>query len=237
MVQRRLITRFITFFLLSCSICFTGVGKPLSAGAILPPAEVSVSPLSVTIPVYQNFTIDVTISQVSDVYGWEINLTWNGTLLDPVDVSEGPFLKTGGATFFTSQVNAIDGSMVADCTLVGTANGVNGQGTLAAITFYVKNAGECPLHLSEAILVNSTEQSIQSQTADGYFTALSDVAIPGDLNGDFKVNLEDLVLLAQAYGSKPRDPNWNPNADIDNSGAVGLSDLAILALHYGQHYP
>jgi hypothetical protein len=193
----------------------------------------------VTISVHQNFTIDVTVSQVSDVYGWEIELTWNSTLLEPVNISEGPFLRAGGATFFTSQVNAIDGSMVADCTLVGTANGVNGEGTFAAITFYVKNAGECPLHLSEAILVNSTEQSIQSQTADGYgyFTALSDVAIPGDLNGDFKVNLEDLVLLAQAYGSKPGDPNWNPNADIDNSGAVGLSDLVILALHYGQHYP
>jgi hypothetical protein len=62
------------------------------------------------------------------------------------------------------------------------------------------------------------------------------VTIPGDLNGDFKVNLEDLVLLALAYGSKPGDPNWNPNADIDNSGTVGLSDLVILALHYGQQY-
>jgi hypothetical protein len=239
MVRRRLTTRFVSFFLLSCSICFIGVGKSLSAGAILPPAEVSVSPLSVTIPVYQNFTINVTVTQVSDVYGWEIELTWNSTLLDPVNVSEGPFLKAGGATFFTSQVNAIDGSMIADCTLMGTANGVNGKGTFATITFYVKNAGECPLHLNEAILISSTEQSIQCQTADGYgyFTALSDAAIPGDLNGDFKVNLEDLVLLAQAYGSKPGYPNWNPNADIDNSGVVGLSDLVILALHYGQQYP
>jgi hypothetical protein len=64
-----------------------------------------------------------------------------------------------------------------------------------------------------------------------------EVTIPGDLNGDFKVNLEDLVQLALAYGSKPGDPNWNPNADIDNSGTVGLSDLVILAQHYGQQYP
>jgi len=63
------------------------------------------------------------------------------------------------------------------------------------------------------------------------------VTIPGDINGDFKVVLPNLVLLAQAYGSKPADSNWNPNADIDGNGQVGLSDLVILAQDYGQHYP
>jgi outer membrane protein assembly factor BamB len=63
------------------------------------------------------------------------------------------------------------------------------------------------------------------------------ITIPGDLNGDFTVGLSDLVTLAKAYGSRPSDPNWNPNADIDGNGAVGLSDLVILAQHYGQHYP
>jgi endoglucanase len=63
------------------------------------------------------------------------------------------------------------------------------------------------------------------------------VTIPGDINGDFKVDLKDLVILANAYGSTPGAPNWNPNADINGNGQVGLSDLVILAQHYGQHYP
>jgi hypothetical protein len=61
--------------------------------------------------------------------------------------------------------------------------------------------------------------------------------IPGDINGDFKVDLSDLVILAQAYGSKPGDSNWNPNADIDGNGVVGLSDLVILAQNYGRQSP
>jgi hypothetical protein len=61
------------------------------------------------------------------------------------------------------------------------------------------------------------------------------VSIPGDLNGDFKVNLSDLVIFARAYGSKPDSANWNPNADIDDSGTVNLSDLIVLAEHYGKH--
>jgi serine protease AprX len=63
------------------------------------------------------------------------------------------------------------------------------------------------------------------------------VTITGDIDGDFKVGLTDLHLLAAAYGSKPGDPNWNPNADIDNSGTVNLPDLFTLSQHYGQHYP
>jgi hypothetical protein len=63
------------------------------------------------------------------------------------------------------------------------------------------------------------------------------VTIPGDLDGYFNVSRQDLVILTNAYGSKPSDSNWNPNADINGDGKVSLQDLVILALHYGQHYP
>jgi hypothetical protein len=63
------------------------------------------------------------------------------------------------------------------------------------------------------------------------------ITIPGDVDGNFRVKLNDLVLLALAYGSKPGDSNWNPSADIDRDGAVGRSDIVALAQHYGQHYP
>jgi plastocyanin len=74
-------------------------------------------------------------------------------------------------------------------------------------------------------------------TNNNYTDGAVVVSIPGDLNADFKVGLPDLVILAQAYGTTPSSPKWNPNADIDGNGAVGLSDLVMLAEHYGQHYP
>ncbi len=60
----------------------------------------------------------------------------------------------------------------------------------------------------------------------------------GDLNGNGKVGLDDLVLLANAYNSKPGDPNWNPMADLASPfGIISLSDLVTLAMHYGQYNP
>jgi hypothetical protein len=88
--------------------------------------------------------------------------------------------------------------------------------------------------------INAVAGPVSGETNTGDNT-LSDgtilVTIPGDLNGDLKVTLSDLVILANAYGSKPGDIKWNPNSDINGSGKVDLADLVTMAIHYGQHYP
>jgi hypothetical protein len=91
--------------------------------------------------------------------------------------------------------------------------------------------------------LNVSKEGFYNETMDIGFLSDTPVSIvltekiPGDLNLDREVSLADLVLLAQAYGSKPGDSNWNPNADINGNGIVDLADLVILAQHYGQHYP
>jgi tungstate transport system substrate-binding protein len=61
-----------------------------------------------------------------------------------------------------------------------------------------------------------------------------------DLNLDLKVNLVDLVILANAYGTTPASGGipgalqaWNPYGDINDNGKIDLADLVSLALHYG----
>ena len=70
-----------------------------------------------------------------------------------------------------------------------------------------------------------------------FINGLITVTIPGDINADGEVALTDLVLIALAYSSKPGEPNWNSNSDIDNNRSVSLSDLVICALHYGEKDP
>ena len=126
----------------------------------------------------ENFTIEVKVSNVTDLYGYEFHLRWNSTLLDCVEVSEGPFLKSGGSTFFTYKINNTKGSIVVDCTLIGNVQGVDGTGTLATVKFYIETIGECPLDLYDTILINSIEESIVHSAIDGYFyTLVRDIAI------------------------------------------------------------
>jgi hypothetical protein len=104
---------------------------------------------------------------------------------------------------------------------------------------YADDSFQMGLQRHEIILDQTIASRIIVEYVDYASTTRS--MIPGDLNGDWKVSIQDLVILANAYGSQyEMDHNghvWNLKADIDGNGAVGLSDLVILAQHYGQHYP
>jgi hypothetical protein len=53
----------------------------------------------------------------------------------------------------------------------------------------------------------------------------------GDLNGDQKVNLDDLEILASNYGKKSV-PNANLNGDFNGDGVVDDKDLEIMKATY-----
>jgi len=63
------------------------------------------------------------------------------------------------------------------------------------------------------------------------------VTIPGDVDGNFRVDGSDLALLGGAWFSKSGDANWNPNADINDDDQVTGIDLAILAGYWFQTDP
>lgn len=56
---------------------------------------------------------------------------------------------------------------------------------------------------------------------------------PGDVNGDGSVDLADLSLLLEAFGTCDGDPGYNPAADFDGNGCVDLGDLSTLLEHFG----
>jgi len=144
-------------------------------------ATVDVVPSTVTACIGQSFSINVNISCVLDLYGWEFKLSWNSTLLDAVNVTQGNFLKNGGETFFASKTDNTAGYVLVDCTLLGNVLGVSGNGTLAVVKFCVERTGESILDLYNTTLVNSSEQPIAHQSTDGYgyFTFAHDITVIG----------------------------------------------------------
>jgi hypothetical protein len=62
------------------------------------------------------------------------------------------------------------------------------------------------------------------------------VTVPGDVDGNMKVDLDDLLILIDAFWGAPGKPNWNPNVDIDSNMKVDLDDLLILIDHFWEHW-
>jgi len=166
--QRIFLFALISLFFFSAIFLY----KPIVAISLdSPAATICVDPPTTTAGVGQTFAININVSSVSDLYGWEFNLTWNPILLDFVSVTEGPFLKSGGSTFFTYKNET--SYILVDCTLLGDIPGVNGDGILATVKFYVECGGECSLDLYDTKLVSSLEQPITHTAIDGYFTGPS----------------------------------------------------------------
>jgi hypothetical protein len=57
----------------------------------------------------------------------------------------------------------------------------------------------------------------------------------GDLNGDQKVNLYDIVIVTVAYDATPADARWNPLADLTAPwNKISLGDIVVVTRIYGR---
>jgi len=148
-------------------------------------AEVSFQPRMNTVwGTEETFTVNITLTEITSLYGWEIKLYYDPSILNGTDASEGPFLKNAGQTFFNFTINdnynATHGRIKAFNTLVGQIPGVNGTGVLFTVTFKTKDLGITTLDLEETILADINGNSMPHTVKDGGVEVLNvihDVAI------------------------------------------------------------
>jgi hypothetical protein len=57
-------------------------------------------------------------------------------------------------------------------------------------------------------------------------------SLPGDVNGDGVVNFQDQQAFAAAWLTHIGDGFYNPNADLNHNGFVGLDDAKLLARNF-----
>jgi hypothetical protein len=67
--------------------------------------------------------------------------------------------------------------------------------------------------------------------ADGNIT----VRLLGDVNGDGRVDLRDISLVAHTFGSTPTSPRWNTATDLCCDGKIDMQDIALVARNFGSH--
>jgi hypothetical protein len=60
------------------------------------------------------------------------------------------------------------------------------------------------------------------------------VRATGDVDGNGKVSVADMVEVDIALGSQPDQPNWNPYADVDGNGSISVADMVQIDIHLGE---
>ena len=53
--------------------------------------------------------------------------------------------------------------------------------------------------------------------------------IPGDINGDGKVDCSDVAIVKAPFGKRKSQTGFDPRADVNNDGVVDIKDLAFVS--------
>jgi len=142
-------------------------------------ALVKVEPSSKDISIFsspQQFTLNITINSVNNVYGFQFDLGYNSNILDVVSVSEGKFLSRSGqdGTFCVNYKTDTPGLVKnVACSRMGSGS-VSGNGILANVTFKLKSITSFPavsnVVLSEVKISDINSQSLDNSKQDGLIT-------------------------------------------------------------------
>lgn len=141
---------------------------------------VSIQPSSTTVALGDSFTLEVSVSDVVDLFGFQFDVSYSPSLLSSIGITEGAFLSGGGATFFLpGTIDNLIGtiSFTAD-TLLGPTPGVTGTGTLASIDFMSIGNGISTLTLSNVLLLDSALNDIAFSMAGATVEVLPSTAVP-----------------------------------------------------------
>ena len=172
------------------------------------------------------FTLDIRAENITDLAGWQFDITFDPSALEAINVTEGDFLKIdGGTTFFQS--GSIDNASgkITGLSAARFSGGVSGVGTLLQVRFKAKSAGETQLALSKFQFGSTSGDSIPAGPHEVRFTVAEGLPT-GDVNRDGVVSILDLILVAQQLGR--RVPAGSP-VDINGDGVVSILDLIRVA--------
>jgi hypothetical protein len=156
-------------------VLFVGLcARPVAAAPIL-----SIAPSVLGVTQGDTFFLDINITDVNDLLGFQFGLQFDPTVLMANEVLEGGFLPSGGSTFFIpGSIDNVAGLIDISGDILLEFAGVSGDGRLARVSFTAISAGTSALGLSDVLLLDSLFNSIDASTQGGSVTAAASTASP-----------------------------------------------------------
>lgn len=152
----RSLTKSVATFLL-------GVGMTMQAHA----TSVQLTPSSVMASIGDTAIFDLSISDVTDLYGFQFSLKFDPNLVNIMGLTEGPALSTSGTTFYApGAFDNLGGALeLTGNTLIGAIGGFTGNGVLASISLKAIGVGVGDISINDLFLLDSSLSEITSTSS------------------------------------------------------------------------
>lgn len=150
-----------------------------------------------------HFNVSIEVVDAVNIYSWQVYMSFNNTLLECVNATEGDFLATQPATAFYIAIDNTEGYVGFGASITGEHPGVNGSGTLGFIEFKVLAESEslCVLNITHPLtyLIESVSlNEIDPRKENGYFVYSHAYE---QLLADYSALLADYNTLNSSYHS------------------------------------
>ena len=124
----------------------------------------------------ETFTVGISISNVNNLHAFEFKLGYNTTLLDAVDIAQGPLFPTPPSSIITKfEINETTGQVWIGMSLSNSEASKSSSGTLITVSFTVTFAPSsssgtwCVLDLHESMLYDDGMAQIPHDDIDGLY--------------------------------------------------------------------
>ncbi|OAB46853.1 discoidin domain-containing protein [Paenibacillus antarcticus] len=179
----------------------------------------------------EDFVVGFGITDMTNnVFAQDIIINFDSSIMDFVS-----------ARSLIDGVNLIDTNTVSPGKLrlllasEGAGNALKGDAQIVELSFKAKVLSAPAIGKIEASPVtiadeNGVESDVTPLSINIEVTA-KDQGIQGDINGDGKVSIGDLAMIAANYGKDSTSPDWNKikHMDLDSSGTIDIGDLSRVA--------
>lgn len=112
-------------------------------------------------------TLEVRLTQVTDVFDISFDLVYNGGLLEFSSFQEGDFFNSDGASTSAQAAEAGPGRLVVGVTRLGAVPGISGSGKVISLTFVAQAAGTTGMNFQRGVLEDSNGNVIGGVTWNG----------------------------------------------------------------------
>ncbi len=201
---------------------FFGFAPDAKYAIFRPSLNFSFSTDATEFEVGDTFTLQLNTANVTNLTGWQADVTFNPAVLKATQVREGDFLKQDNSqTFFQEGTLQNRNGKITGVKSVQLSRGKGlSHGTLLSVSFTVIGKGN-----SRVTLENFQAGTRTGETLHVTPPELSIVVGSQDVNGDGIVNILDLTLIAGRFGQRGEA---NP-ADVNGDGVVNIADLVLVA--------
>jgi hypothetical protein len=208
---------------------------PGQVAATSPSTRVLIAPSWRQVVLGATGDITVAVADVTDLYGYEVHLTFDPARVQVVGDVQPASLFQGKSTLELQKVTSnTAGTVDYAITLQGEPAGVSGSGSLLRLTFRGVTAGPTFLAFRpETSLVNSNIQAIPFSPRRGALIATPCLQW-GDIEGNGQVEGTDVQGIGWGWRLPDDDPGWDPRSDVDRNGTVDVSDVQRAASRWGQ---